>query len=253
VLAGLDNDIVVPPGTGSIADLNVSLDVGHTFVGDLRVTLTHVNSGRSVVLLDRPGQPATVNGCDLDDVEATFDDASLRPAEARCAAGPPFAAIDGAVSPTTALATFNGDLLPGTWRLNVSDRATQDTGVLRGWCLEANSPAPVVTRLTCEDADECLLLIDEPFALRVEYSDPNGDAATWEIRGRRDDGFEFDAGSGTLLNPGGGFLQVNYDPFTCPTNDCPDTTFDYVVTIRDQQGHASVAQRVRLIVTLFEL
>ncbi|MEO8606109.1 MAG: proprotein convertase P-domain-containing protein, partial [bacterium] len=249
---GIDNLIVVPPGAPLIADLNVELRVSHTWIGDLRATLTHVSSGRAVTLLDQPGQPATTNGCGLDNVDATFDDAPLRAAEDRCADGPPFAAIDGSVRPAAPLATFNGDSLAGTWRLNVSDRATQDTGALLGWCLVANSPAPVVTDFTCDNDDgACVVVVDSPFSLAFRYSDADGDAATWHMRARRDDGFEFEAGSGSLANGAGGSISLDFDPFTCPTADCPDTAFDYLVTVTDQQGHESPPQRLRLLVTLF--
>lgn len=40
---------------------------------------------------------------------------------------------------------------------------------------------------------------------------------------------------------------------TCPSGDCPDTAFDYFVTVTDQAGRESPPQRVHLIVTLFVL
>jgi subtilisin-like proprotein convertase family protein len=251
---GNNNFIVVPPGSGSIADLNVALNIAHTYVGDLRVVLTHLDSGRSAVLLDRPGDPAVSNGCSLNDVDATFDDTSLRVGEDRCAAGPPLAAIDGSVRSITALTTFNGDTLAGTWRLNLSDRVAQDTGSLLGWCLEPNSPVPVVRNFTCDtNATECVQVVDEPFSLSFSYADPDGDAVSWHMRARRDDGFEFEAGSGSLNAGSGGSLSLDFNAFTCPTLDCPDTDFDYFVTVRDAQGHEGPEQRLRLIVTLFEL
>jgi subtilisin-like proprotein convertase family protein len=250
--AGVDNSIIVPAGAATIADLNVELHVSHTWIGDVRATLTHVNSGRSAVLLDQPGLPASATGCGLDNFDATFDDTALRFGEDRCDEGPPFAAIDGSVRPVAPLTTFNGDGLTGTWRLNLSDRATQDTGALVGWCLVANSPAPVVRDFTCEnDAGACVIVVESPFSLTFSYSDPNGDAATWHIRARRDDGFEFEGGAGSLANGVSGSLTLDFSAFTCPTADCPDTDFDYFVTVTDQQGHESVAQRLRLIVTLF--
>jgi hypothetical protein len=51
----------------------------------------------------------------------------------------------------------------------------------------------------------------------------------------------------------GGLMTLSFDPYTCPTLDCPDTTFDYLLTVRDAAGRASPVQRLRLIVTLFEL
>ncbi|MDX2168302.1 MAG: proprotein convertase P-domain-containing protein [Deltaproteobacteria bacterium] len=251
---GVNDTIVVAAGAGAVGDLNVALNIAHTYVGDLRVVLTHLESGKSAVLLDRPGAPAVVNGCHLDDVAATFDDGALRIAENRCAAGPPFAAIDGSVQPITPLSTFNGDSLAGTWRLNLSDRVADDTGALLGWCLEPNSPAPVVRDFQCDEGSSaCVLVIDTPFALAFSYSDADGDATSWHIRARRDDGFEFEGGAGSLANGSGGSLSLDFGAFTCPTEDCPDTDFDYFVSVRDAQGHDSPEQRLRITVTLFGL
>lgn len=251
---GVSNTIVVPSAR-TIADLDAALAVTHTWPGDLRVTLTHLDSGTSVVLLDRPGLPATTDGCGLDDVDAVFDDASLRPAEARCAAGPPLAAaIDGSVRPAAPLSAFTGESTAGSWRLTVADLAPVDTGSLLGWCLRPNSPAPVVTQFACgEGASECVVLVETPFSLSFAYADPDGDAATWHITARRDDGFEFEAGSGALASGPGGTVSLDFTEFTCPTLDCPDTDFDYFLTVRDAAGHDSPVQRLRLIVTLIAL
>jgi len=247
-VAGITSDIVVG-AVQSIADLNVSLAIAHTWVGDLRVILTHVDSGSSVVLLEHPGRIDMGNGCGLDDLDAVFDDAARRPAEDRCAEGPPFAAIDGSVAPLGSLSVFNGQNLSGTWRLNVSDRATQDTGALLGWCLRPNALSPVVTDFTCDSgATECVQLIDEPFTLDFRYADPDGDAATWHLTGRRADGVEFDAGSGPVDGGSGGLMTLNFNPFTCPMLDCPDSIFDYLLTVRDAAGRESPVQRLRLIV-----
>ncbi|MCB0207434.1 MAG: hypothetical protein KDH89_21645, partial [Anaerolineae bacterium] len=49
--------------TGSISDLNVDVDVLHTWVGDVSLTLTHVDTGTSATIIDRPGVPASTFGC----------------------------------------------------------------------------------------------------------------------------------------------------------------------------------------------
>jgi hypothetical protein len=253
-VTGLTRTIVVQSAQ-TIADLNVSLSITHTWVGDLRVLLTHVDTGKSVFLLDGPGWPATANGCGLDNVDTVFDDDSLRPVEDRCAAGPPLAAaIDGSVAPNEALSFFNGDSLNGTWRLNVADLATQDAGSLLDWCLLPNSPNPVVRDFTCGDGDtECVLVIDTPFQLTFRYADPNGDAATWHITAQPEGGVPFEAGKGSLQSGSGGTVTLDFNEFTCPTEDCPDTNFDYFITVTDGAGHESPPQRLRLIVTLIGL
>ncbi|MEO0422311.1 MAG: proprotein convertase P-domain-containing protein [Pseudomonadota bacterium] len=130
--AGVTDELVVAEG-GTLTDLNVFLDITHTFVGDLSATLTHVDSGISVALMDRPGRVDTGFGCGGDDIAATLDDEAASPIEDECAAGIP--TIDGSFTPNSPLSALDGQDLSGTWRLLVTDAAGQDTGTLNEWCL----------------------------------------------------------------------------------------------------------------------
>ncbi len=53
--------------------------------------------------------------------------------ENQCAATLP--ALFGNPTPNNPLSVFDGSALAGTWTLNVSDRASADTGVVQQWCL----------------------------------------------------------------------------------------------------------------------
>ena len=117
---------------GTVTDMNFDLQINHTYVGDLIVTLTSPD-GTIVTLMDRPGSPATTFGCSNNNVDATFDDASTTAVETECAAGP---AITGTLNPTGALSDFSdtgggiGVAIAGTWTVSVTDNAGQDTGTL---------------------------------------------------------------------------------------------------------------------------
>ncbi len=131
--------------SGTIDTMTVDIDATHTWVGDLIFTLS--KDGTSVVLMDRPGVPAGTFGCGDNDVDATFDDTSGTPVETECSATPP--AIGGVVAPQQPLAAFNGVELSGSWNLNVSDNAGQDTGTMNEICFapvlgSACDPAPPV-------------------------------------------------------------------------------------------------------------
>ena len=56
---GTGAEIVIPAGKlpTTITDLDVDLIVEHNFQGDLSVTLTHADSGQTIVLMNRPGDP----------------------------------------------------------------------------------------------------------------------------------------------------------------------------------------------------
>ncbi|MGH8591114.1 MAG: S8 family serine peptidase, partial [Gammaproteobacteria bacterium] len=85
--------------------VKVSVDITHTFIGDLRVTLM-APSGRTVVLHDRDGGRT-------DDIKKTFDPSS-----------------------TAGLAGLAGESIQGDWILHVQDLAAADTGLLSRWELE---------------------------------------------------------------------------------------------------------------------
>ena len=124
-----------------IADLDISLDIDHTWVGDLVVSLTHQETQTSITLINRPGKPATTLGCGNDNIKTILDDEISSSVENKCASSP--AAISGIYLPQNALTSFDGESILGNWNLNVADRFPNDTGKLNHWCLIASiSQAP---------------------------------------------------------------------------------------------------------------
>jgi len=98
-----DNDpngvtsVIEVSDSATIGSLEVELDVTHTYVGDLRIALTH--DGVEEVLWDREGGGQ-------DDIRATIQTES-----------------------------FRGQSTAGTWTLTVSDNANIDSGTLQSWAL----------------------------------------------------------------------------------------------------------------------
>ncbi|MEM6638283.1 MAG: proprotein convertase P-domain-containing protein [Pseudomonadota bacterium] len=166
--SGLDSTGVLS-ASGTLTDLDVSLNVTHTYVGDLIVTLTHEDTGSSAVIMDRPGVPATGFGCSNNDIDTIFDDEAGTPVEDVCDSNP---AIGGTVIPENALSTFDGEDLSGTWTLNISDNAGIDLGNLNEWCLlPATEPVAVDSDGdgVSDDADNCT------FVSNADQRDTNGD------------------------------------------------------------------------------
>lgn len=142
-----------------ITDLDVALDIRHSWIGDLVVTLTHHDTGKMVVLLDRPGYPANSLGCDKDNIDTFLDDQISTPAEYKCASSP--AAIAGIYLPAEPLSEFIGDAMQGSWTLTVYDIVSNSTGKLDGWCLIADtspSPAPATPTPTVQPFPSSKLL-----------------------------------------------------------------------------------------------
>jgi extracellular elastinolytic metalloproteinase len=140
VPAGVTTDMVVPSG-GALTDLNVTLKVTHTWVGDLIFKLTKVGGGPTVTFFDRPGVPASTNGCSGDNIDATLDDEAATPVETQCAGAAP--TISGSFSPNNPLSAFDGQALAGTWRLTASDNAGADLGTVTEWCLAPTTTLPI--------------------------------------------------------------------------------------------------------------
>jgi subtilisin-like proprotein convertase family protein len=140
--SGVSNTLNVPTG-GAISDLNVALDITHTWVGDLILTLQHVDTGTTVTILNRVGATSGTAGCSGNDIDNTADDEAALSFENNCTFGanPTQAYIAGQSyqggdpASSTLLAAFDGESLAGAWTLTVSDNAGLDTGTLNEWCL----------------------------------------------------------------------------------------------------------------------
>lgn len=106
----------------TVSDINVHLEIDHTFLSDLVVTLTSP-AGTSVVL--------TNNSCgDLSNIDAIFDDDG---ASFVCENNP---AISGTVKPLGSLSSFEGESTRGEWVLTVADNAPSDGGSIKAFSLE---------------------------------------------------------------------------------------------------------------------
>jgi len=112
--AGIRSTIRIP-AAGTVKRLSVSVDIKHTYVGDLLVTLSGPG-GAQAVLHQRAGGSR-------DDLSLRYDSASV-----------------------TALAALVGQGAEGDWVLQVSDLEGQDEGTLQRWSLdltvEAATAAP---------------------------------------------------------------------------------------------------------------
>jgi len=127
------SDSIVISDPRQIVDIDVLLDINHTWVGDLNVDLTHVESDATVVLVHRPGRPATNLGCSNDHIKAILDDEISSAVENKCASSP--AAISGIYIPNQPLSRFDSASISGRWTLKVSDLSPSATGSLNAWCL----------------------------------------------------------------------------------------------------------------------
>lgn len=103
-----------------ISDLDVLINVTHTWISDLTITITSP-AGTEVEL-------TSINGGSGDNYTNTLfdDDAS----SSITSGTPPFT---GSFSPEQALSAFNGESSLGVWTLKISDGANLDGGALNSW------------------------------------------------------------------------------------------------------------------------
>ncbi len=133
---GVSSTLTVPDSF-VLTDVNVSVNITHTWVGDLSFTLTPPGGG-PITLLDRPGYTGTGFGCSDNDMNVLFDDSAVVDPETHCAATTPW--LTGPVLPFASLAGLNGTNIQGNWVFTVTDNAGGDTGTVVSWNIETTPP-----------------------------------------------------------------------------------------------------------------
>ena len=170
--------------TGTLASIEIiDLDIEHSWVGDLSVVLRSP-SGKEVALLDRPGFPDNLYGCDGRNLYLSFNQnsgSSYLILENLCSSIPP--AISGTFKPIQSLFDFTGEQIQGTWTLIVKDNADEDGGTLKGWNLNICS-SPEKEPLLNKVSDAYLTCQEEPLEIDVAVNEAfTGDEVQLSIDG----------------------------------------------------------------------
>ena len=139
-------DLIIAP-SGTIADLDITLNITHAWVGDLNVTLTHVNTGTSVDIFEDVGA-GTGSSADLSGLYRFSDESATTFLSAVTAAGTGVVApgtyqASDSTDAQTFLSAFDGQNIQGTWRLSIfDDFAGSADGNLVNYTLHMTVPAP---------------------------------------------------------------------------------------------------------------
>lgn len=120
---GTTSSSITVTDSRQIRDLNVRLDITHTFVGDLQISLFSPTNVE-VRLFSNRGS----NGQNL--TATIFDDEATT---AIAAASAPFT---GSFRPEAALGAFDGINANGVWTLVVRDTTANNAGVLNSWSMD---------------------------------------------------------------------------------------------------------------------
>jgi subtilisin-like proprotein convertase family protein len=161
--------ISVPALPGTITDVNVTIAMSHTYIGDLTIKLVSP-AGTEITLLNRPGfsgpDDGTGTGGDGSDLSVaipiTFDDQApsdiphdaeemgvgLSDSEIVGTHGTPTVYVPDAdpspPAPFDTLSVYNGETTLGDWTLYIGDSATETsggTGFLDHWSLDIQTTA----------------------------------------------------------------------------------------------------------------
>ncbi len=142
------------PSMALMGDINLALQVNHSWVGDVSATLTSPN-GTTITLFDRPGVPNSIFGCSGDNLNVTFDDEAVNSAldfETTCSNLP---AIAGSFQPFNLLSAFDGENMQGVWTLTVTDHFGTDAGSIIAWSLTISNSYASQLLNTMTSSDNC--------------------------------------------------------------------------------------------------
>jgi len=130
-------DSVTFSEAANLSSVKVAVDIAHTFIGDLRLTII-APSGKFVVIHDR-------NGGGSNDIRQTFD-----------------------LKSTPGLGSLAGQFIQGEWTLLVQDLASRDVGRLNRWELEIEGQTNGVVNL--EDAPAATIPDNDPSGIVATIS-----------------------------------------------------------------------------------
>lgn len=183
------SDILISDTALITGDVTLTLtNLSHTWVGDLIVTLTHVDSATTQTIFSRVGLPPGPLSYGNDaggtyrfgNFLGDFWLAASAASPTTIPSGDYAATGAGSSAPVDLANFFNGQSAAGTWRLSISDNFLDDTGSLGSWSLSlgvadppTNIPPPPGGGDTMENPEPQMLL---PVALAL--------LAGWKIRRR---------------------------------------------------------------------
>lgn len=200
---GIRNVIAVAD-QGTISSVKISLDITHTFIGDLIIRLLSPR-GTPVALHNR-------NGSSTKNINKTFD-----------------------IQNTPGLSILNGEPLNGNWTLEISDVAAIDTGIFNTWTLQIGT-APVQQIVILDDAPGITIPDNNPTGIERSLS-ANVSATLKEIEIGIDITHSYIGDLiVNLLSPAGSAISLHNKTGASTDNIIKTFTFSNTVNLRPLQG-----------------
>ncbi|MEX0643489.1 MAG: proprotein convertase P-domain-containing protein [Pirellulales bacterium] len=133
---------------GTIIDIDVKINIDHTFVADLDVYLISPSGTRVLLFSDVGGSQNNFQNTILDDEATTSIVAGTAPFTGSFR---PESFVPG--MPMSGLGAFDGEDASGSWRLEIEDDSLSDTGTLLGWSLTIKLAGVFLEPFTVTDAN----------------------------------------------------------------------------------------------------
>ncbi|HEY9694128.1 MAG TPA: Calx-beta domain-containing protein [Oculatellaceae cyanobacterium] len=134
----ITSNLAVSGITGTIQDVNVKLDISHTWNEDLDVFLIAPDGTRVELFTDVGSNGDNFTNTILDDEATTSIAGETAP-------------FTGTFKPEGLLSTLDGKNPNGTWKLEITDDEAPDAGTLNSWSLTFNSTNAEVSTQTAAD------------------------------------------------------------------------------------------------------
>jgi subtilisin-like proprotein convertase family protein len=171
------------PDSFTISDVNVTLNISHTYNSDLIAELVAPN-GTRVTLFSKVG------GASDNFTNTIFDDQAST--SITSGSGP----FSGSYRPESLLSALNGIDAAGVWKLEIRDTALQNSGTLHGWSLQLSYEAtPALLQMAIEPMQSAstteLKASDSVLATQQAFAEPASDL--WVAAAARARRPQFDA------------------------------------------------------------
>ena len=136
-LPGVNSTVIVPAnicGGGTVTGATVRVNLSHSWIGDLSITVKNPASTTATLLNPLPDPPAV--SCSGDDIAAVFQDGGAAPT---CqSANVP--SLSGTLAPVSPLAPLAASVV-GTWTLTVTDNMHGNNGLINDWAVDVTCGA----------------------------------------------------------------------------------------------------------------
>jgi len=214
----IESEIELTNG-GIYGDLIVSVNIEHTWIGDLSASLIAPN-GAEVSLFERPGIPASNFGCGEDNIVCTFSTTAVNSSqdfEGTC--NEVGNAIEGTYQPLEPFSIFENLEIDGIWTLRITDDFAGDGGEFISWTIENCEtqflePGVILKNLVLPLNNTSTEIISNEY-LEMENNDPENSWFTLRSLPTHGEIQRFNSTSGEFeaLSLGGTFSQqqVNQD------------------------------------------